>query len=39
MTNTTITHREYKNGPLNKSHDIKVSTLQIFVITTDKNGK
>lgn len=33
IDNTAIAHRFYKDGPLNKSHDIKVSILQAFVIT------
>ena len=30
MGNITITHRCYKEGPLNKSHEIKVSFFQVF---------
>ena len=39
MSNTTIAHSYYKGLPLNKSHNIKVSILQVFVITKEKNTK
>ena len=39
MVNTTIAHSWDKGLPLSKSHDIKVSVLQAFVITKDKNSK
>jgi hypothetical protein len=39
MGNTTIAYRWYKNVPLNKSTDIKVTVIQAFVIKKDKNGK
>lgn len=39
MGNTTIAHRWYIGGPLNKNHDIKVSALQTFMITKNKNGQ
>ena len=36
LCNTIIAHRWYEDSSLNKSHKIKVSVLEAFVITKDK---